>query len=171
MVHRADLFERVRKRIVPDVVQKGGDRGSACIRRGRSLILLLLLEQRQRSPGEVICPERVLEPGMGRARVDQERQPSCRTYRRRWNAGVSISSKLSGSSRMLFQSGSRMISMDMGVAAYDSHALVEVPHRKRPAETTPSGVSYWLPCRHPPLVWHRPRRAGRSPCLPRRKLR
>ena len=69
-------------------------------------------------------------------------RPSCRTYRRRWNAGVSINSELIGSSLMLFQSGSRMISMDMGVAAYDSHALVEVPHRKRPAETTPSDVSY-----------------------------
>ena len=79
----------------------------------------------------------------------------------RLSGGEWSSSELIGSSLMLFQSGSRMISMDMGVAAYDSHALVEVPHRKHPAETTPSDVSYELPCRYPPLVWQRPPRAGR----------
>ena len=38
-------------------------------------VVLVLLEQRERPAGEVVRPERVLEPRVGRARVDEKRQP------------------------------------------------------------------------------------------------
>ena len=74
MVRRADLLERVRERIVPDVVQQrgGGDDPRFSHRR---LQLTARREQRERATGEVPGAERVLEPRVRRARVDEVREP------------------------------------------------------------------------------------------------
>ena len=75
VVQRADLFERVRERIVPDVVQQGGARGRACIRRGRSM----RSPRAPRTASSVrrarwYVPERVLEARMRGAGIDEERE-------------------------------------------------------------------------------------------------
>ena len=75
VVQRADLLERVRERIVADVVEQRGDADEHAFVAAERREVLVLLEQRQRAPREVVRSERVLEPRVCRAGVDEEREP------------------------------------------------------------------------------------------------
>jgi hypothetical protein len=66
------------------------------------VVIVVLLEQRQRAPSEVVG-SRVLEPRVRGTGIDEEGQPQLTHVPEARNAGVSMSSKLSGSRRMLFQ--------------------------------------------------------------------
>ena len=75
MVKRADLLERVRERVMSDVVQqRRGLRDCAFLERDARQ-LTALVEQRHRQASQVIGTERVLEARVRRARVDEIREP------------------------------------------------------------------------------------------------
>src|SRR5438045_9263353 len=74
-MERADLFERVRERVVPDVVQQSSDAhgGAGCLRdssKGAPVV-----EQCEGATREMIGAKRVLEAAMGGAGVDEKREP------------------------------------------------------------------------------------------------
>ena len=75
VVHGADLLERVRERIVADVVQQRGDADQHAFVATERRVIVVLLEQRQRAPGEVIRSQGVLEPRVRRAGIDEEGEP------------------------------------------------------------------------------------------------
>src|SRR5688572_18491426 len=70
-----ELFQRVRKRIVPDVVEKRGIRYDVPLALADVAELTTRLQQPQRMLREMINPECVIEPRMGRARIDEMGQP------------------------------------------------------------------------------------------------
>ena len=74
VVQRADLLERVRERVVPDVVQqRGAAHDETCI--GLELLgVATLLEQAQRAAREMVRTERVLEARVSGAGVDEIRE-------------------------------------------------------------------------------------------------
>ncbi len=65
------LFQRMGERVMPDVVQQGGQAHEREIIVGNALELAPLPEECQRAPGEVVRPQGMFEPRMGRSRVDQ----------------------------------------------------------------------------------------------------
>jgi hypothetical protein len=71
------FLEGVRKRVMPDVVQQGGEAQSQRIRGVKTMAAFF--EVGQRAPREVIRPECVLEARVCRAGVDEERVPERRT--------------------------------------------------------------------------------------------
>ena len=60
---------------MPDVVQQRGEPDGQALRLRDQLELAALLEARQRAPGQVVGAERVLEPGVGGAGIDEEGVP------------------------------------------------------------------------------------------------
>ena len=75
VVQGADLFQRVRERIVPDVVQQRRHANQHALVATERRVVLVLLEQRQRATGEVIRAQGVLEARMSCAGIDEEGQP------------------------------------------------------------------------------------------------
>ena len=74
VMQRADLLERVRERIVADVVQQRGDlRDDALLDRDPAQ-LAALIEERERGAREVIGAERVLEARVRGAGIDEIRE-------------------------------------------------------------------------------------------------
>ena len=66
------LLERVGEGVVADVVQQGREADRQAVVVGDEVELAPLLQARQRASREVVGAERVLEPGVGRAGIDQE---------------------------------------------------------------------------------------------------
>ncbi len=80
VVGETGLLERVRERVVPDVVEQGGEAGGGTVFLGHGVEFAPLREAGQRAPGQVVGAEGVLEAGMGGAGIDQEGvAQSCRT--------------------------------------------------------------------------------------------
>ena len=74
MMQRADLLERVREGIVPDVVQQCGvsdDEARLPVQPTRQVTLF---EQRKRSSREMVCAEGVLEARVARAGIHEIRE-------------------------------------------------------------------------------------------------
>ena len=80
MVQRADLFERVREWIVSDIVKErcGPDDRLLVLANRRGVFGFA--KERQSATGEMVRPERVLEPGVGGAGIDQVGPPQLGTY-------------------------------------------------------------------------------------------
>ena len=74
-MHRADLLEGMRKRVVPDVVEQRGGADKRAFVATDGGEFLLFLEEIQRAPGEVERSERVLESRMGGAGIDEKSEP------------------------------------------------------------------------------------------------
>ncbi len=68
----AGFLERVRERIMADVVQKRGESHGEAIVLGDPVQLAALLERRQGAARQMIRAERMLEPGVGGAGIDEE---------------------------------------------------------------------------------------------------
>ena len=75
VIQRADLLERVRERVVPDIVQQRRDANVRASAFTDVAQVTALLEQRQRTARQGIRAERVLETRMAGARIYQKRQP------------------------------------------------------------------------------------------------
>ncbi len=75
VMHRADLLERVRERIVSDVVEQRGEPRQLHVFAIDEREVGLVLEQREHAARQVVRAEGVLEARVRRAGVDQEGQP------------------------------------------------------------------------------------------------
>ena len=73
VVEQAGLFEGMRERVVPDVVEQGRQLEAAQLGRRRGRAPRRLLELRQRPARQMVGAERVLEPRVRGAGVDEER--------------------------------------------------------------------------------------------------
>ena len=75
VVERADLLERVRERVVSDVVQQCSGLDDGSLVRRDAPELAALPEQRERPSCQMIRADGVLEPRVRRAGVDEVREP------------------------------------------------------------------------------------------------
>ena len=73
MVRQPGFLERVRERVVADVVQQRREAQPQRVVRVERLAVLV--EQRERAPREMVGAERVLEPRVGRPGIDEKRVP------------------------------------------------------------------------------------------------
>jgi len=64
----------VRERVVADVVQESGDAREHAFIAAEGAEIVVLLEQRKRAPSEVVGSQRMLEPRMRRAGIDEKRE-------------------------------------------------------------------------------------------------
>ena len=144
VVHRADLLERVRERVVADVVEQRGDADErALVATDRREVVVLLEQRRACGAPDGTCrararsasgsrPDRRGRRARAAGRSAAAGTPACRSAR-----------SSSGSSRMLFQSGSRTIStaigrMIVGVAARSRHHPGSESARTRKHRLSPS---------------------------------
>jgi hypothetical protein len=72
-MQRANLFERVREGIVSDVVEQRRRPDDRLLAVGDRDRLLGFAKERECAPGKVVSAERVLEPRMGSAGIDEIR--------------------------------------------------------------------------------------------------
>lgn len=73
-MQRPDFLERMGEGIVANVMKQSGQPEESAFLRGHVRQVASFIEQAERAAGEMVGANRVLEPGVRRTRIDQERE-------------------------------------------------------------------------------------------------